>query len=110
MYMYTGVSDVRFFNFLSCFVDRFFFSIMTIPQTTITINYYYYYYYYYYYCFFPSLSLTYFVSFRRYSATKGLYTPMFFEPGDFCMAVYSEDEQWYRGRIEEHSDDVRLPW
>ena len=48
------------------------------------------------------------ILYRSYSASKGLYTPLFFSPGDYCTAIYSEDEQWYRGRIEaDNSDDVR---
>ena len=32
--------------------------------------------------------------------TKGLYTPVFFSPGDLCTAQFSEDNFWYRGRVE----------
>lgn len=31
---------------------------------------------------------------------KELYTPVFFSVGDFCVSFFSEDEQWYRARIE----------
>ena len=32
--------------------------------------------------------------------TKGLYTPVFFSPGDLCTAQFSEDNLWYRARVE----------
>ena len=28
-------------------------------------------------------------------------TPVFFSPGDYCAAQFSEDECWYRARVEE---------
>ena len=45
--------------------------------------------------------------FRSYSTKKGLYTPVFFELGDLCMALFSDDSLWYRGRVEECCEDVR---
>ena len=28
-------------------------------------------------------------------------TPVFFNPGDVCAAIFSEDSCWYRARVEE---------
>ena len=42
---------------------------------------------------------------RDYSSCKGEYTPVFFEPGDFCMALFSEDGLWYRGVVEEGGEE-----
>ena len=50
---------------------------------------------------FPSLTLPPpFSPHREHAALKGQYTPQFFVPGDLCMAVFSEDEMWYRARVE----------
>ena len=43
---------------------------------------------------------------REHAATKGQYTPVFFAPGDVCMAIFSEDNQWYRGVVEDIGDEV----
>ncbi|XP_064395430.1 uncharacterized protein LOC135342590 isoform X2 [Halichondria panicea] len=36
----------------------------------------------------------------RTSEIKDQYTPVFFTEGDLCTAQFSEDDSWYRGRIE----------
>ena len=36
---------------------------------------------------------------ERLSVAKEVMTPVFFNVGDLCAAMYSEDESWYRARV-----------
>ena len=36
---------------------------------------------------------------ERLSVAREVMTPVFFNVGDLCAAVYSEDESWYRARV-----------
>ena len=40
----------------------------------------------------------------RTSEIKDQYTPVFFTEGNLCTAQFSEDDSWYRGRIEGSKD------
>ena len=35
----------------------------------------------------------------KLSEPKDVMTPVFFNTGDLCASLYSEDERWYRARI-----------
>lgn len=37
---------------------------------------------------------------QSFAESEGLPSPAFLNPGDYCAAVYSEDGQWYRARVE----------
>ena len=48
---------------------------------------------------------------ERLSVTKDVMTPVFFNVGDLCAAMYSEDESWYRARVVAVCDSrVSLSW
>ena len=36
---------------------------------------------------------------KKLSETKDIMTPVFFNIGDLCAGLFSEDESWYRARI-----------
>ena len=36
---------------------------------------------------------------EKLSETREVMTPVFFNVGDLCAALFSEDESWYRARI-----------
>ncbi|XP_019856937.1 PREDICTED: uncharacterized protein LOC100631754 isoform X2 [Amphimedon queenslandica] len=45
---------------------------------------------------------------QEHAESKGQYTPVFFNPGDLCLAVFSEDGLWYRSKVEAIGEENTL--
>ena len=43
---------------------------------------------------------------RLQDLEKDILTPIFFNAGDLCAAIYSEDDYWYRARVEDVAKGV----